>query len=86
MIFKPEGKLTREFCTHQIELARSAVNKGATQIDLSKVERVDSTAIAYWLDLRRWSMTKQIDLSLINVPDQLLSIAELVGVEDLLNN
>jgi len=33
--------------------------------------------------MRRWSADRQIDLSLINAPDQLLSIAELVGVESL---
>lgn|GEM_PF-2108226 len=84
MIFKPQGELTREFCMQQIELARTAVVQGARQIDLSDVVRVDSTAIAFWLDMRRWSADRQIDLSLINAPDQLLSIAELVGVESLI--
>ena len=85
MIFTPDGTLLRDTCMHQIELARIAIEDGAREINLSKIERVDSTALAYWLSLQRWSRTQNIELRWSGLPDQMLSIAELVGVDDLIH-
>ena len=84
MIHKVEGELTRDTCTHQIDLAHLAVERGARKIDLSEVERVDSTALAYWMALQRWSQARDIELSWSGLPQQMLSIAQLVGVDEMI--
>lgn len=85
MIHSLEGELTRDTCSHQLGLAYDAVDQGARQIDLSQVERVDSTALAYWLALQRWSGERNIELSWSGLPQQMLSIAELVGIDSLIS-
>lgn len=84
MIYKVEGELTRDTCTHQIDLAHIAIERGVREIDLSGVERVDSTALAYWMSLQRWSRARDIELSWSGLPQQMLSIAQLVGVDELI--
>jgi len=37
------------------------------------------------LSLQRWSRTQNIELRWSGLPDQMLSIAELVGVDDLIH-
>jgi len=81
MIFTPQGTLMRDSCTHQLDLAQIAIGEGARQIDLSRIERVDSTALAYWLSLERWATERNIELEWSGLPAQMLSIAELVGVD-----
>lgn len=85
MTYTPEGTLLRDSCMHQIELAQIAIEGGAREISLVKIERVDSTALAYWLSLQRWSRDRDIELRWSELPDQMLSIAELVGVDDLIH-
>lgn len=85
MIHALEGELTRDTCSHQLELAYNAIDQGAREIDLSQVERVDSTALAYWLALQRWSGEHDIVLSWSGLPQQMLSIAELVGIDSLIS-
>ena len=84
MSYTPDGTLMRDSCMHQIELARIAIEGGAREINLEKIERLDSTALAYWLSLQRWSSEHDIELSWSGLPDQMLSIAELVGIDDLI--
>lgn len=84
MIHRVEGELTRQTCSHQIEVAQIAIESGARQMDLSQVERVDSTALAYWFALRRFSSSRAIELNWSGYPQQMLSIAQLVGVAELI--
>lgn len=84
MIHRVAGELTRQTCTHQVELAREAVDAGAREIDLAKVERVDSTSLAFWLELERWSASRDVKLSWSGLPKQMLSIAQLVGMDALI--
>lgn len=84
MTYTPQGTLMRDSCTHQLDLAHIAIGEGARLIDLSKIERVDSTALAYWLALQRWSAERDIELEWSGLPDQMLSIAELVGIDELI--
>lgn len=86
MIHIVEGELTRDTCSHQISLAHLALERGAREIDLSEVERVDSTALAYWMSLQRWSQARDIELSWSGLPQQMLSIAQLVGVDELIGS
>lgn len=85
MSYQLEGELTRDTCTHQLEVVKNAVEAGARAIDLSAVTRVDSTALAFWMALERWSRLQSIDLSWSGLPEQMVSIAQLVGVDELIH-
>ncbi len=53
-------------------------------IDLTRVSRVDSTAGALLIELKRNAARKRRDISFIYLPESLLTIARLSQVEDLL--
>ena len=51
-------------------------------LDFKKVGRVDSTALSLWLCCMRSARENNISLEVCNIPDDMLSIAKLVGIED----
>jgi phospholipid transport system transporter-binding protein len=54
------------------------------QVDFSQVESVDSAAISMLLGWARAAQRGRRDLRVRNLPDDLLSLARLYGVADLL--
>jgi|SRR5690554_1448066 phospholipid transport system transporter-binding protein len=50
-------------------------------LDLAAVGRVDSSALSLWLVCRREASRRGVKLTLHNPPQDLCSIAELVGLE-----
>jgi len=54
---------------------------GARVLDLGDVGRVDSSALSLWLVCRREAARRDVSLTLTNPPEDLCSIAELVGLE-----
>jgi phospholipid transport system transporter-binding protein len=60
--------------------------QGVTQmtIDWSKVEAVDSSAISLMLAWQRAAQRQNVQLHFINLPENLLSLANLYGVTELL--
>ena len=57
---------------------------GSWTIDFSAVGRVDSSALSLWLSCLRLAATQGVELKAQQVPEELKSIAELVGLEQLL--
>ena len=53
-------------------------------VDLSKVEVVDSAAVSMLLAWSRAAQARQRTLRLVNLPDDLLSLANLYGVAGML--
>jgi phospholipid transport system transporter-binding protein len=53
-------------------------------IDFSAVTGVDSSAVALLLDWRRMAMARGKSLAFVNLPANLLALAELYGVADLI--
>jgi phospholipid transport system transporter-binding protein len=53
-------------------------------IDFAKVTEVDSAAVALLLEWRRESQRRAKGLSFVNVPANLMALAELYGVDDLI--
>lgn len=53
-------------------------------IDLGKLEKVDSSAVSLMLAWTREARRNQIALSFVNVPNNLMSLARLYGVAELL--
>lgn len=56
--------------------------QGPCQLDFSAVGRVDSSALSLWFCCERLALAKGFELTAINTPEDLLSIARLVGVEE----
>ena len=54
------------------------------QVDFSRVETVDSAAVAMLLGWARAAQRDKRSLQLVGLPDDLLSLARLYGVDDLL--
>lgn len=54
---------------------------GEISIDFSGVNRVDSSALSLWLCILRRAESLGLKLKPVNVPADMLSIADLVGLE-----
>lgn len=60
-------------------------SSGACRLDFSKVGRVDSSALSLWLCFKRYAESRSIKLEVVNLPDDMLSIAKLVGIDEQLS-
>lgn len=76
-VFKVQGELTRNSFNQMVEQLDAAITAGASTIDLSNVTRVDSCAVALWVEIQR----THSNLEWVNLPAQMETIAELVGVK-----
>ena len=66
------------------QLTRQGTNLARWVIDFSAVERVDSTAVALLIELRKYAKQHNKPVSFIYLPEALLSIAQLSQVESLI--
>lgn len=78
------GRLTIETVPALFETGLQHLNGGSFLVDFSKVEAVDSAAVSLLLGWARAAKRKQHDLKVSGLPDDLLSLARLYGVSDLL--
>lgn len=62
----------------------AAIAAGDLTVDLGRLSRFDSSAVAALLAWQRAAQAKGIRLTLVNVPAGLSSLARLYGVADLL--
>lgn len=53
-------------------------------VDLSQTQAVDSAAVSMLLALQRAAQNRQRALQIVNLPENLLSLAKLYGVEEML--
>lgn len=60
------------------------VNAGETTVDCSRLDHVDSAAVAVLLALHRAAQARSQPLSVVGAPSQLVSLAALYGVGELL--
>lgn len=72
-----EGELTRVTYNDQLQRVLSAIESGISHIDLSSVAPVDSASVALWVAVQRVNPS----IGWLGFPEQMLSIAELVGVD-----
>ncbi|MEY4730013.1 MAG: hypothetical protein RL020_1171 [Pseudomonadota bacterium] len=57
---------------------------GDVVVDMSGVTEADSSAVSLLMELRRAAHTHSHKLSVVNLPDNVRSLAQLYGVTDLL--
>ena len=78
------GRLTIETVTGIFDTALQPEGEAGLVVDLGKVEAVDSAAVSLLLSWLRRAQSSQVTLRFSNVPDNLLSLARLYGVAELL--
>ena len=59
---------------------------GPCTLDFAKVGRIDSSVLTLWLCAERTAQAKGYSLTLANIPDELMSIADLVGVDEIIQS
>ena len=67
-----------------VEMGLPPAGEADLVIDLAQIEGVDSAAVSLLLVWLRASSSHRINLSFANMPENLLSLARLYGVMDLL--
>lgn len=78
------GRLTMETVSALFDATLEPDAKGALEVDLSQVEAVDSAAVSLLLSWLRRSQRSSVALCFSNAPENLLSLARLYGVAELL--
>ena len=78
------GRLTMETVAALFNTGLQPVADGALVVDLDKVEAVDSAAVSLLLSWLRRAQSNKVEISFAHVPDNLLSLARLYGVAELL--
>ena len=84
MDFQPAPSLTVRNARSMLGAGLQAIAGGQHVIDFSGLTVVDSAAVAVLLAWQRAAKASSTDLSFINLPQMLESLAELYGVDVLL--
>lgn len=79
-----DGQLTMETVPALFESGLQRLASEDLQVDFSRVESVDSAAVSMLLGWTRAAQRSQHVLRVTGLPDDLLSLARLYGVDDLL--
>ena len=81
---KLSGPLTLQTVKALFDQGLQANGKTSLEVDLSQVEAVDSAAVSLMLAWLREAQRGKIKLCFSHIPDNLLSLARLYGVAELL--
>lgn len=79
-----QGHVTMDTVPAIFEQGLRHLNSEDLLVDCSQIETLDSAAVSMLLAWERAAQRGQRSLQIINVPENLLSLARLYGVEDLL--
>lgn len=58
-----------------------AASSGVVNVDFAQVTTVDSSALSFWFCCLRYSSKIGVTLNAINLPKEMVGIAELVGLD-----
>lgn len=75
------GDLTIENINQVLGASKTLSLNGATQLDFAAVTDVDTSAISLVLEFKRRAAAENVNLSLVNVPANLVSLMQLYGVD-----
>ncbi len=78
------GPLTQETVRAFYDSGLQPAGQSALEVNLSKVETVDSAAVSLLLSWLREAQRNNLSLNFTGVPDNLLSLARVYGVADML--
>jgi phospholipid transport system transporter-binding protein len=83
-MFQPSSPMTSSTMSAVYPAGLAAIAAGQTEVDLSAVPLVDSSAVAALLAWRRAALKRGANLVFLNTPAPLQSLVRLYGVADLL--
>lgn len=75
------GDLIINNITQVLNASKKLSLRSPAQLDFAKVGDVDTSAVSLILEFKRRANTEGVDLSLVNVPDNLSSLMQLYGVD-----
>jgi phospholipid transport system transporter-binding protein len=78
--------LTMQDAASSLQPGLDAIRGGSADIDLSRMDRFDSAAVAALLVWRRAAQSAGLSLRIASVPAGLQSLADLYGVAELLKD
>ena len=78
--------LTMQDAASGLQPGLDSIRNGSAEIDLSRLERFDSAAVAALLVWRRAAQSAGLSLRIASVPAGLQSLANLYGVTELLES
>lgn len=79
------GAVTMETVTVLFNEGLKAETSSNMLIDLSNLEKVDSSAVSLMLAWLREAQKNKVSIKFVSVPDNLMSLAKLYGVAELLS-
>lgn len=80
--YSAEGDLTFFTINKKISRSFDFLKSAPTLcIDLAKINNADSAALALLIEWKKHSKLQRTDLSLTNIPQQILALAKLSGIE-----
>lgn len=82
--FIMRGSLNMETVAGLFSQGIAQLAQGDLTVDFSQVENIDSATVSMLLGWKRAAQTKQRQLSVFGLPENLISLATLYGVADLL--
>ena len=80
------GSVTYDSAPYLYRECQRLLLPGIRSLDCGEIQESDSSAISLLLACRRLANTRTVDLRITGMGEQLLSLARLYGVEDLLTN
>ncbi|WP_047532496.1 STAS domain-containing protein [Methylotenera sp. N17] len=76
------GDLIIENINQVLDASKALTLSNPTQLDFTAVTDADTSAISLVLELKRRASAENMELSLTNVPANLVSLMQLYGVDD----
>ena len=80
------GPMTMDTAARLLEASRTLPLPAAGLVDLERVDRADSAGVSVLLAWRRRAIVDSKPIRFAGMPQNMLSLAELYGVEEMLRN
>lgn len=72
-------------CLHKLAQKYAKLEQLPDIIDLTDVQQADSSALALLLEWQAWANGREHQFKFVNVPASLFALAQVMGVDQLLN-
>lgn len=82
--YQPRDNLTAQNAETALQAGLQAISAGQQEMDLALLGNVDSATVATLLAWKRAAAEKGVSLKFLHVPANLQSLANLYGVDELL--
>ena len=79
-VIQLEGQLTRQWALQGFEITPEFAH-GQYQVDLGKVDKIDSAGLALLVHWHSIASKSSSSLEFLNIPEKLIEIAELGGLK-----